>query len=180
MGCCEFFRPGAYEVHVRTLFENNPRGFDWIAKALDAGHTTGFHPHAIHEQRIKLDAAIGCEKAAVARVEGGIVFKRCDSGFDRIKGRSTPREDGITGGESVADAGFVGGLVSIRNSPGAAMHEQDRRMLGAGCHLPMVVHFEAGYDGFENEPILKRSRQTVKSNSRLEACARLKVKAACD
>jgi hypothetical protein len=158
VGSREFFCSGTDEVDVGTLFENDSRGFDWIAEALDAGHAAGLHTAAIHEQRVELHAAIGGEEAAEARVEGGIVFKHDDGGFDCIKGGSAPRKDGITGHKSVADAGFVCGPVSLRNRPCAAVDKQDRRMFGARCHLPMVVHSAAGCDGGRGNKIVRRSR----------------------
>jgi len=76
----------ADEVDVGTLLKDQARGLDGVAEALDAGNTAGLHAAAVHEQGIHLDAAIGGEEAAPAGIEGGVVFKDGNGGFNGIEG----------------------------------------------------------------------------------------------
>jgi hypothetical protein len=52
-----------------------------------------------------LYAAVGGKKAAAAGIEGGVVFKDGDGGFNRIEGGCAAGEDCVTGFEGFADTG---------------------------------------------------------------------------
>src|SRR5208337_318889 len=101
------------------LFEDQAGCLDGIAEALDTGHAAGLHAATVHEQGVKLDAAIGGKEAAAAGVEGGIVFEDGDGSFDGVESGTGAREDGEASFESVADTGFVGGRGIGGNGPGA-------------------------------------------------------------
>jgi hypothetical protein len=104
VGGGELFGTGTDEVDVGTLFEDEAGGLDGIAEAFDAGDATGFHAATVHEECVELDAAVGGEKAASASVEGGVIFKDSDGGFDGIEGRAATSEDCVAFFEGVADA----------------------------------------------------------------------------
>ena len=137
--CGEVLRAGADEVDMGTFFEDQAGGVDGIAEALDTGYAAGFHAAAVHEQGVELDAAIGGEEAAAAGVEGGVVFKDGDGGFNGVKGGSAAREDGDAGLQSVAHTGFVGGCGVGGDGPCAAVDEQDGSARGRGRHRDMVT-----------------------------------------
>jgi hypothetical protein len=82
----------ADEVDMVALFEDQAGGLNGIAQALDAGYASGLHAAAVHEERVKLDAAVGGEKAAAAGVEGGVVFEDGDGGFNGIEGGCAARK----------------------------------------------------------------------------------------
>ena len=79
---------------------------DGVAEAFDTGDATGSHAAAVHEERVELDAAVGGEKAAATGVEGGVVFKNGDGGFDGVKSGATAGEDGVSSLEGGSDAGL--------------------------------------------------------------------------
>jgi hypothetical protein len=76
----------ADEVDVGALLKDQAGGLDGVAEMLDAGHTASLHAASVHEQGVHLDAAIGGKETAAAGIEGGIVFKDGDSGFNGIDG----------------------------------------------------------------------------------------------
>jgi hypothetical protein len=92
------------EVDVRALFEDEAGGLDGVAEALDTGYAAGFHASAVHEECVELDAAVGGEEATAAGVEGGVVFKDGDGGFNGVEGGTAAGEDAVAGFEGVADA----------------------------------------------------------------------------
>jgi len=122
------------EIDVLALFEDEAGGLDGVAKALDAGYAAGFHAAAIHEQGVELDAAVGGEEAAAAGVEGGVVFKNRDCGFNGVDGGTAATEDRVAGFKGGADSGFVSGSGVGRNGPGAAMNEEGGIVSGRGGH----------------------------------------------
>lgn len=114
----------ADEVDVGAFLEDETRGVDGIAEALDAGDASGFHATAVHEERIELDASVGREEAAIASVEGGIVFKDGNSGFDGIEGGAAPGKDFVTELERVADSCFMVRSSVRGDGPGSAVNEE--------------------------------------------------------
>ena len=92
------------EVDVRGLLEDEAGGLDGVAEALDTGDAAGFHAVAVHEEGVELDAAVGGEEAAATGVEGGVVFKDGDGGFNGVEGGTAAGEDAVAGFEGVADA----------------------------------------------------------------------------
>ncbi len=130
--CGEVLRAFADEVDMLAFFEDEAGGLDGVAEALDAGDAAGFHAAAVHEEGVELDAAVGGEEAAAAGIEGGIVFKDGDGGFDGVDGGAAEGEDGVAGFESAADAGLVG-CGGIRRGWPMRRHERgglDRVWLG--------------------------------------------------
>ncbi len=141
VGVRELLGTGSDEVDVRAFLENETRGMDGIAQVLHAGDASGLHATAIHEESVELDAAVGGEEAAAAGVEGGIVFKDGDGGFNGIDGCAAAGEDFMTDFECVAHAGFVGGCGVGRDGPCASVHEEGGIVRGGeGVHPSMVVH----------------------------------------
>ena len=139
VGVGEVLGSFTYEVDVRTFFEDQACGLNGIAQALDAGHAAGLHASAVHEEGVELDTAIGGKKAAAAGVEGGVVLKDGDGGFDGVKGGCAAREKRVTGFESLADTGQVSGSSINGDGPCATMNEESRGVSG-GSHLAIVEH----------------------------------------
>jgi len=81
----ELLSAWADEKDMRTFFEDQTGGLNGVAKTLDAGDTAGFHATAVHEKGIELNASVGSQEAAAAGVEGGIIFKDSDGGFNRVE-----------------------------------------------------------------------------------------------
>jgi hypothetical protein len=129
----------ADEVDVGALLEDEAGGLNGIAKALDAGYSAGLHAAAVHEQGIELNSTVGGEKAAAAGVEGGVVFKDGDSGFDGVEGGAAKGKDFITGFESFADTLPMGCGGFGRDGPGTAVDEEGGIVGGWGGHLDMVA-----------------------------------------
>ena len=137
MGGGELLGAGTDEVDVGAFFEDEAGGLDGVAEALDAGYAAGLHAAAVHEQGVELDAAVGGEEAAAAGVEGGIVFKDGDGGFDGVDGGAAEGEDGVSGFKGGADSGLVGGCGVGGDGPGAAVNEESgivRGWCGHGVH----------------------------------------------
>lgn len=131
----------ADEVDVGAFFEDEARGVDGIAQALDAGDTAGFHAASVHEEGVKLYATVGGEEAASTGVEGRIVFEDGDGGFDGINGCAATGEDFVTDFEGVTHAGFVGGRGIGRDGPCASVNEEGGIVRGwESVHPSMVVH----------------------------------------
>jgi len=126
---------------VRALFEDEAGGLDGVAEALDTGNAAGFHASAVHEEGVKLDAAVGGEEAAATGVEGGVVFKDGDGGFNGVEGGTAEGEDSVAGFEGVADAGFVCGCGVGGDGPGAAVDDEDGVVGGGGSHLKQITGY---------------------------------------
>ena len=107
VGLGELLGADADEVDMGAFFEDQAGGLDRVAEALDAGYATGFHAAAVHEQGVKLDAAVGGEEAAAAGVEGGVVFEDGDGGFYGVGGGAAFFEDGVAGREGLGYAALV-------------------------------------------------------------------------
>jgi len=131
---------GAYEVNMRTSFEDQASGLNGVAKALDAGYAAGLHATAVHEEGVELDAAVGGEKAAAAGIEGGVVFEDGDGGFDGVEGGCAAGEKGVAGFEGAADAGFMSGSGVGGDGPCATMNDESGRVGGGRGHLVIVEH----------------------------------------
>ena len=141
VGMRELLGTFAYEVNVRTFLEDEACGVNGIAQVLDAGDAAGFHAASVHEECVELDAAVGGEEAAAAGVEGGIVFKDGDGGFNGIDGCAAAGEDFMTDFEGAAHAGFVGGRSVGGDCPCASVHEEGGIVRGGeSVHPSMVVH----------------------------------------
>ena len=136
----ERFGAGADEVNVGRLFEDEAGGLNGIVQAFDAGDSAGFHAPTIHEEGVELDAAVGGEEAAKPGIEGGVIFKDDDRGFDGVERGASAGEDVVAGFEGTENPGLVSGSVGFRNGPCSAMDEQDWFVCGARFHLLMVVH----------------------------------------
>ena len=115
-----------------------------VAEALDAGYAARLHAAAVHEEGIRLDAAVGCEETAAAGVEGGIVFKDGDGCFNGVEGRAAAGKDGVASLKRAAGTGFVGGGLAGRDSPGAAVDQKYGGVDGGGGHRNIVVHLVRG------------------------------------
>ena len=144
VGGGELLGAGADEVDVLALFEDEARGLDGVAEALDAGDAAGLHAAAIHEEGVELYAAIGGEEAAAAGVEGGIVFEDGDGGFDGVDGGTAAGEDGVSGFKGGADAGLVGLSGVGGDGPCTAMNEEGGIVRGWGGHGVHGSAFEGG------------------------------------
>ena len=140
VGVGELLSAGTDEVDVRAFFQNQARGLDWVAEALDTGHAASLHAAAVHEQSVELDAAIGGEETAAAGVEGGVVFENGDGGFDGVQRRAATSEYGVAGFKSITHACFVGGRRLGGDGPCAAVDEEDGGVSGRGRHWDMVEH----------------------------------------
>ena len=132
------------KVDVRRLLEDEAGGVDGVAEALDTGYATGFHAAAVHEESVELDAAVGGEKAASAGVEGRVIFKDGDGGFDGIEGGAAAGEDCVALFEGVADTGFVGFGCIGGDGPCAAVDEEDGVADGGSRHGVMVTQTRWG------------------------------------
>jgi len=139
----EALRAFAYEVDVRALFEDEACSMDGIAEALDAGDAAGFHAATVHEESIKLDATVGGEKAAAARVEGGIVLEDGYGCLDGVDGGAAAGEDFVTDFEGAAHASFMSGSGVCGDGPCSAMDEKGGIVsCGEGCHSDIVDDWE--------------------------------------
>ena len=98
------FRAFTNKVDVWRFLQDEAGGFDGVAQTLDAGDAAGLHAAAVHEQRVKLGATIGGEKAAETCVKGGVIFKDGDGGLDSIDRRAAYGQDGVASFQSDADA----------------------------------------------------------------------------
>ena len=125
MGRRELLGSRSDKVDVRALLENETRGLDGVAEALDAGHAASLHAAAVHEEGVELDAAFRGEEAAAPGVEGGVVFKNADSGFHCIEGGAAKGKDLVAGLQGFANAGFVSFSGIGRNGPGATVDDED-------------------------------------------------------
>ena len=121
MGGGELLGTGTDEVDMRALFEDETGGLDGVAEALDTGYAAGFHAASIHEQGVELHSTVSGEEAAAAGVEGGVVFKDGDGGFNGVDGGAAEGEDLVAGFKSVADTGLVGRGCVGRDGPGSAV-----------------------------------------------------------
>ena len=138
VGMGKLLSAGADEVDVLAFLKDQAGGLDGIAQVLDTGDAAGAHAAAVHEERVKLNAAVGGEEATTAGVEGGVVFKDGDGGFNGVKGGTGPGEDGVSGLKSGKDASLVGlGSVS-GDGPCAPVDEEDGGVGGRGGHPDMV------------------------------------------
>jgi hypothetical protein len=126
-----------------ALFEDQAGGLDGIAQALDTGHATGLHAAAVHEQSVKLNAAIGSKKAATARIESRIVFKNGDCCFNGVKGGTAARKNRVASFQSAAYAGFVSGCRVGGDSPCAAMNQESGNVHDRRVHLINMVEHSA-------------------------------------
>jgi hypothetical protein len=133
----------ADEVDMLALFQDEAGGLNGVAKALDTGHATGSHAAAVHEEGVKLNAAVRGEEAALSGVECGVVFEDCDGCFDGVEGRASAGEDGLAGLKGGANACFMGGSRIGWNGPCATMNEESGSVGGMGGHRDMVVHCAA-------------------------------------
>ena len=122
----KLFGASVHEHHVRGFFLHGAGQANGIANALDGGDSTRFQGRAIHEDGVKLDAAIASEMRAIAGVERGVVFEEGDGGFDSVGSGPAGSEDAPAFFESAGDAsatvfdGFSG------NVPGATMNDERR------------------------------------------------------
>ena len=140
VGVGEGFSAGADEIDVRAFFEDDAGGVDGVAEALDTGDAASLHAAAVHEEGVELNAAVGGEEAAATGIEGGVVFKDGDSGFDGIESRATAREEVVAGFKCAADTGLVGGCLAGRDGPGTAVDEKSGSVDGRDGHGNIVEH----------------------------------------
>ena len=126
---CEVLCTGADEVDVGGLLEDQARGLDGIAEALDAGDAAGAQVGAVHEEGVELDTAVAGEEGAAAGVEGVVVFHDGDGGLDGVDRGAAAGESGPTGSEGGGDSAFVGGYGIVGHGPGSAVDEEDRLRL---------------------------------------------------
>src|SRR5215470_9482805 len=123
---CEALRSLRNQHHVRTVFENGPRGPNGILHALECRGGAGAKRCAIHYDGVALHAAIQREMRAVARVEDGIIFQHHDRGLDGVQCRAAARKNAPTCGKRALAAGLAGRNCFVRNVPGAAVNDQGR------------------------------------------------------
>ena len=140
----------ADEVDVGALFEDKPRGLNGVAEMLNTGNAASLHATPIHEKRIQLHTAIGGKEAAATGIEGGIVFKDGDRGFNSIEGGSSAGEKGVAGFKGIANAGFVSGCGVGGNGPCAAVNEKSGNVRGGDRHRDMVAQL-SGVRGEESK-----------------------------
>ena len=139
VGVGKLLGAGADEIDVRTFFKDEPGGLDRVAEPLDAGDATGFHAATVHNEGVELDPAIRGEEAAATCVEGGVIFKDSDGGFNGVKCRTAEGEDLVAGFEGIADTDLVGGGGVRGDGPGTAVDEKCRVAGCWGCHGDMVA-----------------------------------------
>ena len=144
MAVGELLGAGTDEVNVLALFEDEARGLDGVAEALDAGYAAGPHSATVHKQGVKLDAAIGGEEAATSGVKSGIVFEDSDGCFDGVKGRAATGKDALASFKGGAHPRFMGGHRVIGDCPGATVNEQGWGVQDRGGHRDMVVQLAEG------------------------------------
>ena len=123
VGCGELLGSGADEVDMGTLFKDETSGPDGISEPLDAGYTARFHAAAVHEEGVELDPSIGGEEAAATCIEGGIVFKDGNGGFNGVESGTAARENAVSSFKRAAHAGFVSLCIGCGDGPCAAMDE---------------------------------------------------------
>ncbi len=140
VGLGKLLGASADEVDVLAVFEDQAGSLNGVVEALDAGHAASLQAATVHEEGIELDAAVGGEKAAMAGIEGRVIFEDGDGSFDRVEGRSAAREDGIAGFQRVADTGLVGGSGVGGDGPCATVYEQSRSVVGGRGHRNIVEH----------------------------------------
>ncbi len=107
------------------FFEDEASGLDGVAKTFDARDAAGAEVFAVHQQRVKLDAAVAGEEGAAAGVEGVVVFHDGDGCLDGVDGSAAAGERGPAGGEGGGDAALVGGDGVVGHGPGSAVDEED-------------------------------------------------------
>ena len=134
----ELFSSCTDKIYVRTIFEHEARGLDWIAQALNACNATGLHAATVHQKSVELNAAVSGEKASPSRIEGRVVFHHGDSGFNCIDRCPTPRQNSIAGFESFAHTRFVRLSGIVWNGPCATVNDQDRLTYGSSHPLMLV------------------------------------------
>ena len=144
VGLGELLCAGTDEVDVLAFLEDEAGGLDGVAETLDAGNAAGAHAASVHEEGVELDAAVGGKEAAAAGIEGGIVFKNGDGGFDGVEGGGSAGEDSVAGFKGGADAGQVSGCGVGGDGPGAAVDEKSGRVGERGGHLSMVEQKRGG------------------------------------
>jgi hypothetical protein len=135
------------KVDMVALFEDQAGGLNGITKALDAGYASSLHAAAVHEESIKLYAAVGGEKAAAACVEGRVIFEDSDGGFNGIEGGCTARKKGVAGFKSLADTVQVVGSGVGGNGPCATVNDKSWGVESRGGHRVMVEHLATGLHG---------------------------------
>jgi hypothetical protein len=139
VGLGELLCAVADEVDVGALLEYQTRCLNGVAEMLNTGYAAGLHTTAVHEKGIQLYTAIGGKEAAAAGIEGGVVFKDGNSGFNGIEGGSSARKKGVASFKGVADAGFVSGCGISGNGPCAAVNEESGNVRGGDRHRDMVA-----------------------------------------
>jgi hypothetical protein len=138
---------------VGTFFEDEAGGLNGVAEAFDAGDAAGLHAATVHEEGVKLYAAVGGEKAAAASVEGGVVFEDGNGGFDGIEGRTAAREQCVAGFEGKADSSQVGGSGIGGDGPGSAVDDEGGDEIAKGRHGTIVVHLANGRVRIEKDSL---------------------------
>src|SRR5271170_4682526 len=93
---------------MRAFVEGQARGLDRIAEAFDAGDSAGAESGSVHEQGVKLNAAVAGKETAPSGIESLVVFEDSDGGFDGFDGGGTVLEEGISDGQRVGYALLVG------------------------------------------------------------------------
>lgn len=136
----EGFGAGADEVNVMALVEDEARGLDGVADALDAGDAAGAHGGSVHDEGVKLDAAVASEEAAAAGIKGRIVFHCGNGGLDGVDGGGAALEETPAFLECVKDALFVSFEQVGRNVPGAAVNEEDGGSIHKKAEQGIVSH----------------------------------------
>lgn len=144
VGVGELFSAGADEVDMLAFLKDESGGLDGVTEMLDTGDAAGAHAAAVHEEGVKLNAPVGGEEAATAGVEGGVVFKDGDGGFNGVKGGGAAGEEVVSGLKGSTDASLVGLGGIGGDGPSATVDEEDGGVGGRGGHPDMVEQIGRG------------------------------------
>jgi len=128
------------EVDVSATFEDEASSLNGVAQTLDTGHAASFHAAAVHEEGVELNVAVGGEKAAMAGVEGGVVFKDGNGRFDGVEGRGSARKKIVTNFKRVTNSGKMGGSGIGGDGPCATVDKKSGNVDSGGSHLNIVEH----------------------------------------
>src|SRR6202012_4768703 len=101
------------------------------------------HASTVHQQRIELYATICGEETTSASVEGRIIFKHGDGGFNGINSSATAGKNLVTHLQSMPHSCLVLCRRHGWDRPGSAVDKERGIVSGWLCgHFNMVVHRE--------------------------------------
>jgi hypothetical protein len=111
------------EVHMRTLFEHQPRRLDRVRQPLHASHAARPQILSVHQQRVQLHPSVARKKRSPPRIEGLVILHHYDRRFDRLHRSPAALQHRIPCVERVGDPALMRLDLVVRHRPRAAMNQ---------------------------------------------------------